>query len=159
MKQFAVGLGLAALLLAGCGKSAEERHLEAELWAKVTSMHDKVMAETMEFGDLEQKIDAAMARHEELAKRYARELKGHTAEDLQAARTELESLRTKMDNWMKGFKPYDEALPHQDAMASLETSLQWLTSMQGEIEKAVTQAETSLAEHQAAAETLTKKGR
>ena len=35
---------------------------------------------------LEQKIDEAVARHEDLAKRYGRKLKGHSADDLVAAR-------------------------------------------------------------------------
>jgi len=158
MRHLAIVLGLAGLVLSGCGKSADERHLESELWMKVKALHDTTMAQVMEFGDLEQKIDEAVARHEDLAKRYGRKLKGHSADDLVAARATLESLKTKMENWMKGFKPYDESLSHQDAMASLEVSLRWLTGMQGELERGMQQADDALQAHEQAALSVMNKG-
>lgn len=157
MKHLAVVLGMAGLLLAGCGKSAEQKHLEGQLWTKVKQLHDDAMGEIMKFGDLEQRIDAAVARHDELATRYPRQMKDHTADDLQAARAELESLREKMDIWMKGFKPYDESLPHEEAMSALSSNLEDLEGMKVSLEKAVAQAEAVLADHQAAAEALMKK--
>ena len=158
MRHLALVLALAGLVLSGCGKSAEERRLESELWTKVKALHDTTMAHVMEFGDLEQKIDDAVTRHEELAKRYGRKLKGHSTDDLVTARAALESLRTKMENWMKGFKPYDESLPHQDAMASLEVSLKWLTGMQGELKRGMQQADDALQAHEQAALSVMKKG-
>ena len=157
MKHLAVVLGIAGLLFAGCGKSAEQKHLEAELWAKVKQLHDDTMAEVMKFGDLEQRMDAAVARHDELANRYPRQMKDHTADNLQAARAELESLREKMDLWMKDFKPYDESLPHEQAMAVLSSNLEDLEGMKASMTRAVAQAEAILAEHQAIAEGLMKK--
>ena len=159
MKNVAVLLGIAGLLLAGCGKTSEQKHLEGELWAKVKALHDEAMTQIMEFGDLEQKIDEAIALHDDLAKRYPRQMKDHTADDLQAARAGLEEVREKMDNWMKGFKPYDESLPHADAIASLEASQKWLAGATAEIGSAVTRAKEVLEEHRVAAEEITKKSK
>jgi len=159
MKHLGVVLAIAGLVLAGCGKTSEQKQVEEELWTKVKTLHDETMSQIMEFGGLEQQIDEAVARHEDLAKRYPRQMKDHNADNLQAARAELEALREKMDIWMKDFKPYDEALAHADAIASLGESQKWLMSAKAEISSAVTRAKAVLEEHQAAAEVVMKKGK
>ena len=51
----------AALLIAGCGKSAEFKKLESDLFASLSTMHDDGMALMNKGRDLSSKIDDAIA--------------------------------------------------------------------------------------------------
>ena len=136
-----------ALTVAGCGKSDAFKKMEAELNAQVMKMHEAQMNAVGSMKDLASQIDATVASHEELGKKYAKQMAGHSTDDLIAAKEKLMTVQTEMDVWMKGFKKYDEKAKHEDVMAQLNKHKDELTAMQKNIDEAMTAAKTAVDSH------------
>lgn len=147
----------AALLLSGCGKNDLQKKLETELNGEITKMHDSGMATYTKAKDLLTQIDAANLKHEEMAKMFPKEFKDHSSADLMAAKDKIDAAVSSMDTWMKGFKPFDPEIAHDQVMTVLAKQKDELTSMNSLLMAAITEATTALDAHKQFAESLTAK--
>lgn len=157
MKKAVLLFTAVAFVLAGCGKSDEQKKMEADLWAQVTKLHDGQMAQVKGFDDLLGKIDATIATHNSLVMQFPKELAGHNMDDLTAAKEKLTTVKASMDAWMKEFKPYNVDMPHAEAMQTMKKNVDDLTKMGSEIDGAIAAANTAMDSHKAAAENLMAK--
>lgn len=148
---------MVAVVLAGCGKSEELKKLEATLNTEVMQKHDDLMKSMATLDELTVQIDAAMAKHEELVKKYPKQTATHKAGDLMTAKDRLVSAKASMETWMKGFKPYDVEMKHEDVMAGLTKSKDELAGIQEQFTKAITTAQDAIATHAKVANDLLAK--
>ena len=148
---------MVAVLLAGCGKSEELKKVEATLNTEVMQRHDDLMKSMAGLDELAAQVDATMAKHDELVKKYPKQTATHKAGDLMTAKDRLVSAKASMETWMKGFKPYDAQAKHEEVMASLTKSKGELTGMQEQFTKAITTAKEAIASHTKAADELLAK--
>jgi predicted small lipoprotein YifL len=148
---------MVAVLLAGCGKSEELKKLEATLNTEVMQKHDDLMKSMASLEVLRDQIDVAMAQHNELVKKYPKQTATHKAGDLMTAKDRLLAAKAKMETWMKGFKPYNVEVKHEEAMASLTKSKDELLAMQEQFTGAMTYAKDTIAGHTKMAEELMAK--
>lgn len=146
-----------AFAVLGCGKTAEQKKLEADLNAEIQKVHAKQMSSMKVLDSLLASLDATVARHDSLAKRWPKEVAGHSTDDITAARAGIAGAKAAMDSWMKGYKPYDPELPHEQAMAALNKDMQSLMGLQTEIDGAMSGAASTVTAHAKAAEELMAK--
>jgi hypothetical protein len=157
MKKLVSCLAVAAVLLAGCGKTADQKKLETDLNNQVQKLHDVGMSKMSQLADLSGQIDKALAKHDSLAKAYPKLFAAHPTDDLKAAGEAITAAKTSMDTWMKGYKKFDPEALHEQNMAQLNKDVTDLTKLNGAIESAVTGATKALDSHSAiAAEILAK---
>ena len=74
-----------------------------------------------------------------------------------AAKDKIDAAVSSMDTWMKGFKPFDPEIAHDQVMTVLAKQKDELTSMNSQLMAAVTEATTALDAHKQFAESLTAK--
>jgi hypothetical protein len=147
----------AAMLIAGCGKSAEFKKLESDLFASVTAMHDDGMSLMNKGRDLSAKIDDAIAMYDSMAAKYPKEFEGHSNDDLKAAKEKLAGAAASMKDWMSGMKPYDPTMDHTEVMAQLTKAKDGITKVKGDFQEAISSATTALENHKAFAEEMAAK--
>jgi hypothetical protein len=145
------------VLLAGCGKSEELKKLEATLNTEVMQKHDDLMKSMAGLDVLTDQIDAAMAQHNDLVKKYPKQTATHKAGDLMTAKDRVLAAKAKMETWMKGFKPYDVEAKHEEVMASLTKNKDELIAMQQQFTGAMTFAKDAIAGHTKVAQELMAK--
>jgi hypothetical protein len=148
---------MVAVLLSGCGKSEEQKKIEATLNTEVMQKHNDLMKSMTTLDELSAQIDAAMAKHDELVKKYPKQTANHKAGDLMTAKDRIVAAKAKMEKWMKGFKPYDVAAKHEEVMASLTKSKDELVAIQDQFTAAMTFAKDAIASHTKAADELLAK--
>jgi prefoldin subunit 5 len=142
-------LALVALLVAGCGKSADQLKMEGDLSKEITTLHDGLMAKMPQFKELLAKIPELTAQGEQLMKKYPKQAEALKTDGLKSASEMLVKAKSSMEAWMKTFKPYDVEMKHDDVMKALTTQKDDLTKMKVEFE-------TSLNSANAAVDTYTK---
>ncbi len=147
----------AALLIAGCGKSADFKKLESDLFASLSSLHDEGMALMNKGSDLSAKVDDAIATYDSLAAKYPKEFAGQSSDDLKAAKEKLTNATTSMKEWMAGMKPYDPTMDHTEVMAQLSKAKEGITKVKADFQDAISSATTALEHHKAFAEEMTAK--
>jgi len=141
-------LVLAALMLAGCGKSADQLKMEGDLSKQITALHDGLMAKMPQVKELLAKIPELTAQGEELMKKYPKAAELLKTDGLKAASEQLVKTQSSMEAWMKTFKPYDVNLKHDEVMKALTTQKDELTKMKGDFETAVGGATTAVETYQ-----------
>lgn len=146
-----------AAALVGCGKSADMKKLEADLNAEIQKVHEKQMASVKVLDSLTASLDAAMAKHTELAAKYPKALTGHAADDIVVAKEQIAGAKSAMDAWMKAYKPYDETLPHEQVMAQLNKDMEGLMAMQTQLDGAMKSASDVITGHTKAADEVIAK--
>jgi hypothetical protein len=144
----------AALLLVGCGKSADQKKMEADLNAEVMKIHQDQMKQMTEIRDLMGGIDMELATFDKLTREHPREMKGQTPDDLVNAKKMLLSAKGAMESWMSGYTMYHEGMKHEEAMAKLAKDKEELASVQGKINAALSAANTTLDAHRKSAEQI-----
>jgi hypothetical protein len=147
----------AGLLIAGCGKSAEFKKLESDLFSSVTTMHDDGMSLMNKGRDLSAKIDDAIATYDSMAAKYPKVFEGQTSDDLKAAKEKLATAATSMKEWMAGMKPYDPTMDHTEVMTQLSNAKDGITKVKTQFQEAITAATTALENHKAFAEQMAGK--
>jgi paraquat-inducible protein B len=146
-----------AVLIAGCGKSAQMKQMEADLYKSVTSMHDEGMALMNKANEALAGIDAAIAENEKLAAAHPKEVAAHSMDDLTAAKQKLNSAVVSMKEWMSGFKPYDPEKKHEEVMAELTKTKDGIAKVKVNFDEAIAAAKTAVDTHTAfAAELMAK---
>jgi ABC-type siderophore export system fused ATPase/permease subunit len=78
-------VSLLALLFAGCGKSQEQKKMEADLNSEVNALKKDVESSLSGFGELRNKLDATRQMHNDLQKKHAEKMKNHSADDITTA--------------------------------------------------------------------------
>jgi hemerythrin len=146
-----------AVLLAGCGKSEEMKKIETALNTEVTAKHDEMMKSMAGLEDLTAQITTAVAKHDELVAKFPKLTTGHTTADLVAAQEKITAAKTAMEEWMKGFKPYDPEGKHEEVVAGLTATKDALAGMEKQFTEAMTVAKDALASHTKAADDLMAK--
>lgn len=157
MKQalFALTLVIAvAVLLAGCGKSEEMKKIESALNTEVMTKHDGLMKAMSGLDELSGQINAAVAKHDELVAKLPKYTAGMTSTDLTAAQEKITAAKSAMDEWMKGFKPYDPKGKHEEVVAGLTSAKDALTTIEKQFGDATAMAKDAVASHTKAADDL-----
>jgi outer membrane murein-binding lipoprotein Lpp len=151
-------LFLSVLLLAGCGKSAQQQQMESDLNKRVMQLHDSGMVKMQQALALASQLDSAVAMHNSLAAKFPKESADHTSSDIDEAKQKLTAARGAMETWMTAHKPYDVNLKHDEAMATLNADLQRLESVSAQLDTAIADATGTIESHRKfAAELLAKK--
>jgi hypothetical protein len=135
-----ITLALVALVVTGCGKSADQLKMEGDLSKQITALHDGLMAKIPQVKELLAKIPELSAQGEMLAKKYPKQAEALKTGGLKSASEMLVKAKSSMEAWMKGFKPYDVEMKHDDVMKALTTQKDDLTKMKGEFDTAITGA-------------------
>ena len=148
---------LVSLLAAGCGKSADQLKMEGDLAKEITTLHDGLMAKMPQISDLLNKIPELSAQGEMLAKKYPKAAEALKTDGLKSASEMLVKAKSSMEAWMKGFKPYDVEMKHDDVIKALTQQKDDLTKMKGEFDTALTGATGSVETYSKTIEDLTAK--
>jgi hypothetical protein len=146
-----------AAALVGCGKSADMKKLESDLNAEIQKVHGVQMESMKVLDSLTASLDAAMAKHTELAAKFPKALEGHSADDIAAAKEQIAGAKSAMEGWMKAYKPYDEGLPHEQVMAQLNKDMEGLMGTQTQLAAAMKVASDVITGHAKAAEEVMAK--
>lgn len=139
-----VMLALVALMVTGCGKSADQLKMEGDLSKQITALHDGLMAKMPQVNELLGRIPELSAQGEMLAKKYPKQAEALKTDGLKSASEMLVKAKSSMEAWMKTFKPYDVEMKHDDVMKALTTQNDGLTKMKGEFDTAITGATTAV---------------
>ena len=146
-----------AILLAGCGKSEEMKKIESALNSEVMAKHDELMKSMSGLETLNDQITVATAKCDELMAKYPKLTKEFSNAELTAAQEKIASAKSAMETWMKGFKPYDPELKHEEAVAALTANKDALGAMEKQLTEAMDAAKGALANSTKAADDLMAK--
>jgi len=150
-------LPLLALLFAGCGKSQEQKKMEADLNSEVNALKTDVESSLSGFGELRNKLDATRQMHDELQKKYARQMKNHSADDITAAGRVLETAKEEAAVALTNLSSYKEQLPHDQAMKGLNQNKEALVKTKDRVTEAMKSATAAISNHEQMKNKLTKK--
>jgi outer membrane murein-binding lipoprotein Lpp len=151
MKTYALSffaLLLSVLLLAGCGKTAQQKEMESDLNKRVMQLHDAGMAKVDQAKAMTAQLDTILAQHEALAAKFPKAVVGHTSDDINAAKEKLASATSAMQSWMAGHKPYDINMKHEEVMSQLNADLQALEKVGAQLDTAIADATGTIESHQ-----------
>ena len=137
-----------ALIVAGCGKTSEQRKMEQELNAEVTALRSDVESNVAGFTELQTKLDATLQMHKQLVKRYAKKMKGHTADDIPVAKQGLDAAKNEAQTVLMALKNYDEKMEHDQAMARLKHDKESLVKIMDVVAEAANTANAVIANHE-----------
>ncbi len=137
----------AAILVAGCGKSADQKKMEADLNAEVMRIHHDQMKEMNAIRDLMGRIDMELAAYDRLVREHPRQMAGRTPDDLVDAKKMLLAAKGAMEGWMSGYTMYHEGMKHEEAMAKLTKDREDLANVQLKIDAAKKAAAEALDAH------------
>jgi outer membrane murein-binding lipoprotein Lpp len=150
-------LVLSALLLAGCGKSEQQKQMESELNSRIMQLHDAGMAKMEQVKAMSAQLDTILTQHEALAAKFPKEAAGHSSDDIKAAKEKLASASSALETWMAGHKPYDVNMKHDEAMSTLNADLQQLEKVSAQLDTAIVDATSTIDSHRKFAEELMAK--
>jgi hypothetical protein len=146
-----------ALLFAGCGKSQEQKKMEADLNSEVNALKKEVESSLSGFDELRNKLGATLQMHNELQKKYAKKMKNHSADDITTAGRMLETAKEAADVALANLSSYKEQLPHDQAMKALNQNKEALVRAKDRVAEAIQSATAALSNHEQMKNTLTKK--
>ncbi len=140
---------LAIFTFMACGKSKDLIEKEKILNTEVMKLHDDLMAMQKELDGLDVQLDAALTRHNELAKdkALAKKTGNHNADDIIAAKGMISTAKEGMSAWMKGFKKYDPNKPHEEVMKSLKADIDALMKIKSDMEAASSAGKKAVEDH------------
>jgi hypothetical protein len=159
MKQLfsAALVALLALAVIGCGKSAEQKKVEADLMSTVTGLISTAKTSLDQVGGVAEQIDAAVATHESLVAKYAKQTTGWSVADLAAAKDKLMGAKATLGDWVAGFKEYDLTMDHKQLVEKMTKDKEDLTAAVQGLEGAMTAATAAVESHKKAADELLAK--
>jgi hypothetical protein len=146
-----------ALIITGCGKTQEQLKMEKALNTEVKTLQKDVESNLAGFSDLQARLDATLKMHKELAKKYAKKMKGYTAEDVTAAGKGLDAAKVEAETALKALKAYDKEMDHEKAVLKLKQDKQSLTMIKDKIVGATSSANTAITNHEKMKSQLTAK--
>jgi hypothetical protein len=146
-----------ALVCSGCGKTQEQQKMESAMNAEVMELQKEVKSNLAAFTDLQARLGATLKMHEELVKKYAKKMKGHTADDIAAAKQGLDSAKGEAETALKALTPYDKKMDHDQAMPKLKQDKESLMKIKDVVAGAGSAANAAIANHEKMKSTLTAK--
>jgi hypothetical protein len=146
-----------ALMVAGCGKTSEQRKMEHDLNAEVTALRGEVESNLAIFTELQTTLDETLKMHKQLLKKYAKKMKGHTADDIGVVKQSLDTAKNEANTVLMALKAYDEKMDHDQAMARLNQDKESLAKIMGVVTGAANAANTVIANHEKVKSGLTAK--
>jgi hypothetical protein len=146
-----------AVALSGCGKSAEMKKMEADLFASVNKMHVEGMGLMTKATTMIATIDETAAMCDKFVAGHPKETAGHNHADLLSVKEKLAAGVTGMKEWMSGFKPYDENMKHEDVMAQLGKAKEGIMKVKADLDAALGAAESAVTAHKAQADEIMAK--
>ncbi len=146
-KTFVLVMGLLALLVIGCGPSAEQKKMVDDLTAEVKTMADNAQSSLGQLDGLAGEITAAVSSGDSLAKKYPKQSAEITdvINKLNSAKERLMSVKNNVSSWLAAFKVPDLATMEFDkVMTQLKQDKEQLTTAKSEIEGALGAANAAL---------------
>jgi hypothetical protein len=144
-------------MVAGCGKTSEQRKMEHDLNAEVTALRSSVESNLAVFTELQTKLDTTLKMHKQLVKRYAKKMKGHTADDIAIAKQSLDAAKNEAQTVLMALKTYDEKMDHGQAKARLNQDKESLAKIADVVSRAANAANATIASHEKAKSSMTAK--
>jgi hypothetical protein len=167
MKNFAVTLiPVVALLIAGCGPSEEQKKMQADLTNQVAEMANATQASLGKMDDITAQVASAIASMDTLAKRFPKDtvVIAGASNQLKSANERLASVKENVSAWLSNYKSPDPSkMKFDELISDLKKSKDDLTSANGEIEGALSNATSALDGYKSVAANIatkpTKKGK
>ena len=136
------------LITTGCGKTTEQTKMERDLNAKVIVLQNDVTSNLAGFTDLQAKLDATLKTHKDLVKKYGKKMKGHTADDIAAAKQGLDGAKSEAETAFKALTTYDAKMDHEQAMKKLNQNRESLIKIKDVVAGAVSASNAAIADHE-----------
>ena len=149
-------ISLLALLFAGCGKSQEEKKMEADLNSELNTLKKVVESSLSGFAELRNKLDSTRQMHNELQKKYAKKMNNHSADDITTAGRMLETAKEEAEVTLTNLSSYKEQLPHDQAMKGLNRNKETLVKTKDRVTEAMQSATAAISNHEQMKNKLTK---
>ena len=137
------------LIVVGCGKSDEQKKMETDLNEQISKGHHAQMAKLADVDEMIDSVEASLARYDSLAAAHQKEVAQQPKSDLISARDRLTSSREAMESWMAAYRPYNEGIKHDQAMAEMKTEFDALQQVAVETDSALADASRSVHAHEA----------
>ena len=129
--------------------------MESAMNAEVMALRKDVKSNLVAFTDLQARLAATLKMHEELVKKYAKEMEGHAADDIAAAKQGLDSAKGEAETLLKALTPYDKKMDHDQAMSKLRQDKESLVKIKDVVVGAAGTANAVIANHEKMNSTLT----
>ena len=148
MKNFSMAfVALALFAFIGCGPSAEQQKMFADLTTEVTSMVNDGSASLGKMDDVAGQITTAVTGSQELAQKFPKDTASimGAVNQLKAAKDRLMSVKDNVGAWIANFKAPDLASGSFDkVIADLKKNKEDITSATTEIQGALSAATSAL---------------
>jgi hypothetical protein len=148
MKKLAVVLvALTVLALVGCGPSAEQKKMVADLTTEVTTMVNSTSAKLGDLDNVAGQITSAISGADSLAMKFPKDTASimGAITQLKSAKDRVMSVKENVSAWVSNFKAPDlTKMKFDEVLTSLKKSKDELTSAGAEVEGAMTAATTAL---------------
>ena len=137
-------IGISALLLTSCGKSAESTQSHNDmnggeedsstqaLYESVMDIHDEVMPQMNDIYKLKKQLSEEIANSKDLVESRKRKL--------ESLIFTLDSANNAMMNWMRNFQPPADSLSLEDAHAYLEDQMEKINGVKAAMLEAIERA-------------------
>lgn len=148
MKYFSeVVAAFLVIALTGCGPSAEQKKVAADMTTEVTTMVENVKSSLGKLDNIAGEITAAITAADSLAQKNPKEAATITevVNQLKSAKDRAMSVKDNVNSWVAAFKAPDMATMDFDkVMAQLKQDKEQLATATSEIEGAMTAANAAL---------------
>lgn len=161
MKKFVFVL-VASLALAaiGCGPSAEQRKMVADLTGEVTNMVNDATSSLGKMEDVAGQITSAVSGGDSLAMKFPKDTTSimGAVNQLKSAKDRLMSVKDNVSAWLKSYKTPDlTKMKFTDVVTNLKKSKDELTTATSEIQNAMSAASAALDSYKGIASGLMSK--
>jgi hypothetical protein len=140
---------LAALLLASCGKPAEEKKAESDLNDEIMNIHRYSMAAMQKAGKINDSLDNALSQVVSVSSPHQGRGLDSIAAGLRMGKAALSRANDSMEEWMQDYRPYDPSESHEKAMTDLRKQKESLSRSTAGTLAAIDTASAALAEYRA----------
>ncbi len=139
MKNFVV-VALLVALFVGCGPSAEQLNMITSLTTEVTNMVNDASGQLGRVDEISGMITGSLEESNTLLQKFPKDaatIQG-AVDQLKSSKDQLLSVKDKVNSWISGFKaPSLENMKFDEALASLKTSKDEITSASGDLTSAI----------------------
>ena len=142
------------ILLAGCGKTEQQKALESDLRTKISTGHEVSMGRIAGMDALLASITAETHLQDSLAGSSLPAGQSLSKTNLDAAQKAIEAARDSMDDWMAEYTPVREEIKHDEAMRMMQHQLSSLQSVDALMISSMEKARSVLVAHRKSLDSL-----